>query len=201
MSHGLRNLTCDRVIARDGTVGSVNDLYFDDLHWTVRFWVVDACDWLPGQRVLIAPAAFETQERHGALQVGLTRQQILSTGGGGEEPEGPGRLHSGADLIGYAVEARDGAMGKVADLVVDPELSAIEGVLVDARDRTPPWPLLFSGSRVARLDHDRRRLRLGLGRDELVHATAPSRRSEPPAQARGAVASGSQRSRNERTRS
>jgi hypothetical protein len=38
------------IAAVDGDLGSVADLYFDDLRWTVRYLVVDTGTWLPGRR-------------------------------------------------------------------------------------------------------------------------------------------------------
>ena len=39
--------------AKDGHIGAVHDLYFDD-QWIVRYLVVDTRKWLPGRKVLIA---------------------------------------------------------------------------------------------------------------------------------------------------
>jgi len=43
---GFKGLT---IAATDGDIGSVNDLYFDDLSWTIRYLVVDTGTWLPGR--------------------------------------------------------------------------------------------------------------------------------------------------------
>jgi hypothetical protein len=43
------------IAAADGDIGSVKDLYFDDLTWTIRYLVVDTGAWLPGRQVLISP--------------------------------------------------------------------------------------------------------------------------------------------------
>ena len=45
--------------ATDGDIGLVEDIYFDDIHWRVRYFVVDTGHWLPGRLVLISPAAVE----------------------------------------------------------------------------------------------------------------------------------------------
>lgn len=44
----------------EDTFGKVKDFYIDDAAWTVRYLVADTGDWLPGRRVLIAPAAVKT---------------------------------------------------------------------------------------------------------------------------------------------
>jgi hypothetical protein len=36
-------------------IGHVEDFYFDDLHWTVRYLIMDTGNWLPDRRILISP--------------------------------------------------------------------------------------------------------------------------------------------------
>ena len=52
----LMNFT---VRAHDGDVGKVDDFYFDDNQWTLRYFVVNTGPWLFGRKVLISPQAFE----------------------------------------------------------------------------------------------------------------------------------------------
>ncbi|MDM7915726.1 MAG: PRC-barrel domain-containing protein, partial [Candidatus Eisenbacteria bacterium] len=65
------------IAARDGEIGSVDDLYFDDATWDVRYLVVDTGSWLPGRKVLLVPSSFE-RPRSGekAMPSRLTREQI-----------------------------------------------------------------------------------------------------------------------------
>lgn len=44
------------VAARDGDIGHIDDLLFDDSDWVLRFLVVDTKNWWPGKKVLVAPA-------------------------------------------------------------------------------------------------------------------------------------------------
>jgi len=39
--------------ASDGVIGEVDDLYFDDEDWAIRYFVVDTGNWLSGRKVLI----------------------------------------------------------------------------------------------------------------------------------------------------
>src|SRR5215831_15369930 len=66
--------------ARDGHIGSVHDLYFDDQVWTILYLVIDSGNWLPGRNVLIAPDAI-LQPWHGeaGLPLNLTKDQIRSS--------------------------------------------------------------------------------------------------------------------------
>ena len=36
--------------SRDGEIGKVNEFYFDDHHWTIRYLVADTGDWLTGRQ-------------------------------------------------------------------------------------------------------------------------------------------------------
>lgn len=66
--------------AVDGDIGSVDEVYFDDVTWTVRYLVVNTGSWLLGRRVLISPvAAGEIRERDGVLHIQLTREQIRNS--------------------------------------------------------------------------------------------------------------------------
>jgi len=62
--------------AMDGDIGSVQDLYFDDHSWTVRYVVVDTGAWLPGRQVLISPFAFQMVPEASRLRTSLTKKQI-----------------------------------------------------------------------------------------------------------------------------
>lgn len=63
--------------ARNGEIGSLEEIYFDDDQWTVRYFVVRTGGWLLGRRVLVVPSVVtsvdETTKR---LNVDLTRAQI-----------------------------------------------------------------------------------------------------------------------------
>lgn len=43
--------------ATDGEIGKVDELFFDELSWRVRYLVINVGNWLFGRRVLIAPTA------------------------------------------------------------------------------------------------------------------------------------------------
>lgn len=42
--------------ARDGEIGHVEDFVVDDEAWFIRYLVIDTRNWLPGRKVLVAPA-------------------------------------------------------------------------------------------------------------------------------------------------
>ena len=80
MIRSLKELENRTVQATDGQVGEVEDFYFDDDNWAVRYLAVDSKDWLGGQRLLFSPRAFGKLEAAGeSLQVQVDRETIRSS--------------------------------------------------------------------------------------------------------------------------
>lgn len=77
MLQSLKALYGRKLGASDGDIGHVQDFYFDDQTWAVRYVIADTGTWLPGRQVLIAPHAFGSLHQDGKhLLVNLTRQRI-----------------------------------------------------------------------------------------------------------------------------
>src|SRR2546427_12950240 len=63
--------------ARDGDVGHVDQFFFDDEKWTIRYLIVDTGNWLSGRNVLVSPMAVTTADwENRRLCVNLTRRQV-----------------------------------------------------------------------------------------------------------------------------
>jgi hypothetical protein len=61
----------------DGEIGHVEDAYFDDEAWTIRYLVVDAGTWLTRRKVLILPSSVtQPFDLSGIINVLLTRKQM-----------------------------------------------------------------------------------------------------------------------------
>lgn len=68
------------IAAKDGDIGRVKDIYFDDHEWTVRHLVVDTGGWLLGRKVLIPPNAVEKIDRNEKkVFVSLAKQQVQNS--------------------------------------------------------------------------------------------------------------------------
>jgi len=78
MLQSLKKLYRDKLGASDGEIGHINDFYFDDQNWAVRYLVADTGAWLPGRQVLLSPHAFGSSlhQTGKLLLVNLTRKQI-----------------------------------------------------------------------------------------------------------------------------
>jgi hypothetical protein len=71
--------------ATDGDIGHVDEFYFDDQTWTVRYLVAGTGNWLPGKKVLISPIAIaEADWGLRKLNVNLTREQVKNAPGAEE---------------------------------------------------------------------------------------------------------------------
>jgi hypothetical protein len=196
MLRSVHDLEGYAIRASDGTIGHVNDLYFDDRAWVVRYFVVETGSWLSSRKVLIAPIAVghpDWTER--LLPVSITKEQVKNSpnidtdkpvsrqhemqylgyygypyywGGGAYYPDatltGVGSAKSGAEflvaqahhnrteaeadrhqgddihlrscraLLRYHIEATDGGMGEVKDLLLDEETWAVRYLIVDTSE-------------------------------------------------------------------
>jgi sporulation protein YlmC with PRC-barrel domain len=77
MLRDLKTLRGFALKTSDGEIGSVRDVYFDDLDWVVRYLVVDTGSWLTGRTVLIVPKFLGTAEdTNRTIPVALTRKKV-----------------------------------------------------------------------------------------------------------------------------
>jgi hypothetical protein len=63
--------------ATDGELGAVDQFYFDDETWGIRYLTVDTGGWLGGRQVLISPiSVIQTDWQGKRLDVALTKKQV-----------------------------------------------------------------------------------------------------------------------------
>lgn len=80
MLRSAKTLTGYKIRAVDGEIGKVDDFYFHDRSWAVRYVVVDTGGWLTGRKVLLAPAALgDADDEEKTLGVGKNREQIRNS--------------------------------------------------------------------------------------------------------------------------
>ena len=167
MLHKARDLHGDAIHAEDGEVGSVDDLYFDESDWDVRYLVVNTRRWIPGRKYLVSPIAIDRANTlEGDIRVDLTREQIAACPAADQATT----LRSSAQVIGWEIEATDGEVGSVADFVIDDETWEITDVLVDTRRWLPGKLLLISPQVIERIDWPEKKVRLRLAREDILSA-------------------------------
>jgi uncharacterized protein YrrD len=77
MLRNVKELKGYVILATDGVIGAVDDLYFDDDTWAIRYLIVDTGSWLSGRKVLISPLAIGQPDWMGQqLPVSLTKAQV-----------------------------------------------------------------------------------------------------------------------------
>lgn len=77
MLRSIKKLSQFKILARDGEIGKIYEILFDDKEWTIRYLVVNTGKWLPGRKVLIASHAFGKPDWDNMLvPVGLTKEEV-----------------------------------------------------------------------------------------------------------------------------
>lgn len=82
MFRSIKEIKGHALHARDGDIGKVQDFYFDDRHWHIRYLVVETGAWLDSRRVLVAPAAvggYDLDRK--TFPVALTQDQVRHSPG------------------------------------------------------------------------------------------------------------------------
>jgi len=68
------------IYATDGDLGKVDELYFDDDTWTIRYLVVQTGTWLSARRVLISPiSVHEADWQNRQILMSLTQDQVRNS--------------------------------------------------------------------------------------------------------------------------
>jgi uncharacterized protein YrrD len=68
-----------KVLAADGEIGVVKDIYFDKRSWTLRYCVVEIGPWLEKRQVLLIPSSLNLDQDHSRLETLLTKAQVAES--------------------------------------------------------------------------------------------------------------------------
>lgn len=100
MLRTVSGLKGSAIQARDGAIGSIDDVLFDDRAFAVRWFVIDTGTWLPGRHVLLPPSQVGPSTTvPSAFPVDLTREQVK--GSPGVETDQPVSRQMESDIHGY----------------------------------------------------------------------------------------------------
>jgi sporulation protein YlmC with PRC-barrel domain len=151
MLRSVSNLKYVTITAMDGSLGSVSDLYFDDRSWAVRYLVVEAGTWLPSGRVLVPPVSVRSADST-SLRVALSKKQVNVSS---MVNTGDAHLQPATAVMGCAMQAEDGEIGHVKDVLVDDKAWAIRYLVVDTEKWWGGKTVLVSPAWLTRVTWDK----------------------------------------------
>lgn len=138
----LAQLSTFHLHARDGEIGRLKEVFFDDRDWSVRYFIVRTGNWLLDKDVLIVPSminAIDEDKKH--IAVGLTREQIENSPA--VDTALPISRHYENDYYGHY-----GLSPYWLDTPFPEELPELRPVPAEQQPREPDQPHLRSSSAV-----------------------------------------------------
>ena len=132
MLRSIGNLKGHPIDATDGDIGTIEELYFDDDAWTVRYVVVETGTWLLERKVLLSPYAFKSPlATQGPVAVTLTREKIK--GSPDIATHRPISRQQEAELMGYYGHPTYWGMGGVWGAATYPRVPFVGELREDVR--------------------------------------------------------------------
>jgi uncharacterized protein YrrD len=150
MLRGISDLKRLTIAGADGNLGSVGDVYFDDRSWSVRYLEVEADTWFPGGRVFVPPVFVRSSDST-TLRVASSKAQVKVNS---MVHPGDPHLQTATLLMGYAMQAEDGEIGHVKDVLVDDQAWAVRYLVVDTEKWWGGKTVLVSPEWLARVTWD-----------------------------------------------
>jgi sporulation protein YlmC with PRC-barrel domain len=163
--HKASKLKGTTVRARDGEVGTVQDLYFDNQQWQVKYLAVKTSVGTPNDVVLVAPSAVRAPWNTAEVPVDLTRDEVNRS-----TPDvlpSDRHLMSSTDLNGCHIKATDGEIGHVDDLLVDEDSWNIRYVVLDTSNWIGGRAVVISPRVLKGVDLSDRVVTVDVARDEV----------------------------------
>jgi hypothetical protein len=79
MLHLARKVLGSTIRAVDGDIGTLDDFYFDDELWAIRYLVVDTGGWLGGRRVVVSPMSVDAPWGKAGIPLRITKEQVQNS--------------------------------------------------------------------------------------------------------------------------
>jgi hypothetical protein len=79
MLHLAHKIAGATVRGTNGEIGSLEDFYFEEDRWTVRYLLVDTGKWFRGKRVLISPMSVRNGWGRTGVRLSLTKDQVWNS--------------------------------------------------------------------------------------------------------------------------
>jgi hypothetical protein len=103
MLRQIRPLRTYRLHATDGDIGHLEQFYFDDRDWKIKYFVVDIGTWLHGKKVLMSPSAIiGVDAPTKTINAAFSKQEVQESDDvGTHKPEGLEEPHDYALYLGW----------------------------------------------------------------------------------------------------
>ena len=176
MVRSAKRLRGQPILARDGAMGSIVDVYFDDRTWKVRYLVLDTGRPMPRRQVLVAPSCFLPCEAGRPLGVRLTRAEVEKCPELDEDKPvylqhdmasvtsfGDPHLRSAEVVMRFAVHGPPGRGGHLRDILLDCAEWRVASFVVDTGVWLPGKRSLVSPADIAGMDWIERAVQLAPG--------------------------------------
>jgi PRC-barrel domain protein len=169
MLHLAQKVAGAPVVGIDGDIGTLEDFYFDESGWDVRYLVVDAGK---GKRVYVSPEAVQGDWGRTGVRLNLSRSAVWNSPGVDDPPSEPaaGQLDSVKQTSGFHIHARNGEIGHVDDFLIGQDSWRIRYLLVDTSNWIGGRSVIVSSETVERVDKPDHRLYLAADRDAIANA-------------------------------
>src|ERR1700752_932943 len=79
MLHLAHKISGAAVRGTDGDIGTIEDFYFEEDRWTVRYLLVDTGKWFSGKRVLISPMSVAGEWGRTGVPLNLSTDQVWNS--------------------------------------------------------------------------------------------------------------------------
>lgn len=80
MLYNLKSSMDYTICSKDGTIGKIKDVLFDDRKWVIKYLVADTGNWLKGNKVLISPEyMLELNREKQCINVDLLKKEVSAS--------------------------------------------------------------------------------------------------------------------------
>jgi hypothetical protein len=174
MLHLAQKVAGVTVSGTDGEIGTLEDFYFEETGWNVRYLLVDTGSWFGGKRVLVSPRAVQGKWGRTGVRLNLSRTDVWNSPGVDNDAESSGVDESDLDSVkktsGYHIQARNGEIGHVDDFLIGQDDWRIQYLLVDTSNWIGGRSVIVSSETVERVDKTDNRLYVAADREAIANA-------------------------------
>jgi len=121
------------------SVGKCKDLLFDDDCWTIRYLLADTGKWLFDKKVLISPLMISNSDWSARIiNLNISKDQLENLiNESGQTIEERNHLRSFKKVKEYSINALNGDIGHLEDIIVEDQTWALRYIVVDTRNWFP----------------------------------------------------------------